>query len=93
VAVGLKASRIGQQDIHVFFDKATALPLRTFFKWTMNNGQEETFDFNVSDYKEFNGRKHFTKASLYHDGNVEWDAELSDFRWLEKLEATVFELP
>jgi hypothetical protein len=92
-AVALKVACKDQKDVHLFLDKATGLPLRAEFKIINNLQAEETVEFTFSDYKEFNSRKHFTKVELKLEGRAIMEAELSDFRWLDMLEAGVFERP
>src|SRR5262249_59829234 len=92
-AVGLKVGCKDQQDIHLFLDKATGLPLKAEFKFTDRMAQEQAMEFTFSEPKEFNGRKHFTKVALKVDGKATFEAELSDFRWVEKLEPAMFERP
>jgi hypothetical protein len=92
-AVGLKASVKDREDIHVFLDKATGLPLKTEFKMRKGDGQEHTLEFTVSDYKESEGRKHFTKVAASQDGKAIFEAEFSDIRWVDKLDASNFAKP
>jgi RNA polymerase sigma factor (sigma-70 family) len=92
-AVGLKVACKDEQDIHVFFDKATSLPLKAELKAPNRAGAEDALEFTFSDYKEFDGRKHFTKVGLKINGTAFFEVDLSDYRWLEKLEASTFERP
>ncbi|HEV3203611.1 MAG TPA: hypothetical protein VGY77_04480 [Gemmataceae bacterium] len=92
-ALGLKVACKDQQDIRVFLDKATGLPVKAEFNFSKSGGQEEALEFTVSDYKESNGIKHFSKVALKHNGTAIFEADLSDFKWVDKLEASVFEKP
>ncbi len=92
-AVGLKVACNGQDDIHVFLNKETGLPVKAEFKITYPQGQEEALEFAFSDYKEFNGRKHFTRVEGKQNGKALFEAELSDFRWLDRLDASIFARP
>jgi hypothetical protein len=46
-----------------------------------------------SDYKEFNGTKHFTKVALKQGGKPIFEAELSDVKSLDQIETNVFDKP
>jgi hypothetical protein len=91
-ALGLKVACKDQRDINVFLDKATGLPLKAEFNIS-KGGQEETVEFTFSDYKEFNGAKHFTKVALKQGGKPIFEADLSEFKWVDMIEANVFEKP
>jgi hypothetical protein len=91
-ALGLKVACKDQKDINVFLDKATGLPLKAEFNIS-KGGQEETVEFTFSDYKEFNGAKHFTKVALKQGGKPIFEADLSEFKWVDMIEANVFEKP
>jgi hypothetical protein len=83
-AVGLRVVCKDQKDINVFLDKATGLPLKTEFIFS-KGGQDETLEFMLSDYKEFNGAKHFTKVALKQNGKPkEYFDEWFDFAKREK---------
>src|SRR6516165_3133470 len=91
--VGVKAYCKDRQDIRVFLEKATGFPVKTEFNFVKEGGQEEALEFTVSDYKESNGIKHFSKVALKHNGNAIFEAELSDFKWVDTWEANTFAKP
>lgn len=91
-ALGLKVACKDQKDINVFLDKATGLPLKADFTFS-KGGQEETLEFMLSDYKDFNGAKHFTKVALKQNGKPIFEADLSEFKWVDKIDGNVFEKP
>jgi hypothetical protein len=92
-AVGLKVSVKDREDIHVFLDKETGLPLKTEFKMHRKNGRERMLEFTFSDYKEADGHKHFTKVAANQDGKAVFEAEFSEFRWVDSLDASIFARP
>lgn len=92
-AVGLKVATKDRADIHVFLDKKTSLPLKAEFTFTNKNGGDETLELRFSDYKESNGIKHFSKVVLKQKGKNVLEAEFSGFKWVDKLENSVFEKP
>jgi hypothetical protein len=91
-ALGIKVGCKDQKDINVFLDKASGLPLKAEVTFT-KRGQEETLEIMLSDYKEFDGAKHFTKVALRQNGKSILEAELSEFKWLDQIEANVFDKP
>jgi len=91
-AVGIKVGCKDQKDINVFLDKATGLPLKAEVTIS-KDGQDETVEFTLSEYKEFNGAKHFTKVAVKQNGKPILEAELSEFKWLDQIEANVFDKP
>jgi hypothetical protein len=91
-AVGIKVGGKDQKDINVFLDKTTGLPLKAEFAFT-KGGQDETVHVMLSEYKEFNGAKHFTKVELKQNGKPILEAEMSEFKWLDQIEASVFDKP
>ena len=91
-AVGVRVVCKDQKDINVFLDKATGLPLKAEFTFS-KGGQDETLEFMFSDYKEFRGTKHFTKAALKQGGKPIFEAELSELKWLDQIETSVFDKP
>jgi hypothetical protein len=91
--VGLKVASKDREDIHVFLDKATGLPRKAEFKMRKDGGRESTLEFMFSAYKETDGRKHFTKVAAKQDDKAIFEAELSEFRWLDSLDASIFARP
>src|SRR5262245_39547242 len=91
-AVGIKVGCKDQKDINVFLDKTTGLPLKAEFTFS-KGGQEETLEFTLSEYKEFDGARHFTKVALKQNGKPIFEAEMSEFKWLDQIESNVFDKP
>jgi outer membrane lipoprotein-sorting protein len=95
-AVGVRVSREGHRDISVYFDKVSGLPCKTetVVKNIENGGdqevQQEAF---ASDYKEFDGVKHYTKSVMKRDGKRFVDVEFSEIRPAEKLDDSIFARP
>jgi hypothetical protein len=92
-ALGLKVACKDQQDIQVFLDKTTGLPLQAKVNITDEHDKEATLEFTFSEFKEFNGRKHFTRVVAKREGVTLFEAEFSEFRWLDKLDAKTFDRP
>jgi hypothetical protein len=90
--VGLRISRKDRPDVNVFFDKKTNLPLKADVRITSPGGQEAEVEMFLSEHKEFDGLKHFTKAAFKAAGE-EFVMVLSDIQPQEKLDASLFERP
>lgn len=91
-AVGIKVGCKDQKDINVFLDKTTGLPLKAELAFT-KGGQDETVEVLLSEYKEFNGAKHFIKVELKQNGKPILEAEMIEFKWLDQIEASIFDKP
>ncbi len=93
LAVGVLVERKGYTDLSVFFDKKTGLLVKTEARLKLPDEREVIVVFLVSDYKDFDGLKHFTQFTLEVDGAKLFDAELSDIRALGELDDSVFAKP
>jgi hypothetical protein len=91
-ALGIRVGCKDQKDVNVFLDKTTGLPLKAEVTFT-KRGQEENLEIMFSDFKEFDGAKHFTKVALKQNGKPILEAEMSEFKWLDQIESNVFDKP
>jgi RNA polymerase sigma factor (sigma-70 family) len=93
-AVGLKVACTDRPDVQVYLDKATGLPVKAALTISADNGRKDAaMEFFFGGYKDFDGRKHFTRVEARQDGQPLFEAEFSDFRWLDRLEAATFDRP
>jgi outer membrane lipoprotein-sorting protein len=94
-AVGVRVSHKGHRDINLFFDKKTGLLLKSerTIKDTMMGGKERTQETVYSDYKEFDGRKQYTKIVIKRDGEKYVESEMSDFERKDKIDDAQFAKP
>jgi hypothetical protein len=91
-AVGLRISRKESPDLSIFFSKKTHLPLKAETRLTDPRGKEIDMEIQFSDYKDFDGLKHFTKVTFKVEGkNVVM--EVSELRPGAKLDANSFAMP
>jgi hypothetical protein len=93
--VAVKVTRDKKPAMTLYFDKESGLLVKRdviardeFQKW-----KEVLDEAYFSDYKETDGRKHFTKLKVVRDGKTMIEATLSDAREAEKLDAKLFEKP
>lgn len=91
-AVGVQVGRASMPDINLFFDKRTGLPVKSEMR-IRDSGQEYFSEFVYSDYKEFEGLKHFTKMTLSKDGKAFGEKEWTEIKPLEKLDDSTFAKP
>ena len=92
-ALGIKVTCPSGKDFTIYFDKESALPVRTVAKVLGFDGQEFTMETNLSDYKEFDGIKKATKSESKRDGEEFIKGEISDFKVLDKVDPKTFTEP
>jgi hypothetical protein len=91
-AVGIQITHKDHKDVNLFFDKDNGLPLRSETRLTLPGDREVTVEYHFSDYKEFDGIKHFSKIVVKADGK-EFVIELTEVRGQEKLDEGLFAKP
>jgi hypothetical protein len=91
-AVGIRIAHKDHKDLNLFFDKENGLPVKSEVRLTMLGGQEVTVEYHFSDYKDFDGIKHFSKITLKADGK-EFVTELTEIKAGEKLDESLFAKP
>jgi outer membrane lipoprotein-sorting protein len=93
-AVGVKVSAKGYRDVNLYFDKQNGLLVKveTRVKDEMS-GQEVKQESFLSDYKEANGLKYPAKLLIKRDGQKYVEAENHDYKFVEKLDDSLFEKP
>ncbi|MFQ3592909.1 MAG: hypothetical protein SNJ82_06925 [Gemmataceae bacterium] len=93
-AIGIKASRKGEPDLDLWFDAKTHLPLRVEYRFTKPGETAETsLRGTFSEYRKMAGRKHFTKMSVYQDGNLALEMERSEIENAESFAEETFARP
>ena len=92
-AVGLRVKHAKHEEVLLFFEKETGLPIKT--KVSINSGTDakRTYEFFFRDYKEFQGVKHFTKIEMHHDGKRMGEYHINELKLLEKTEPGAFDRP
>jgi hypothetical protein len=91
-AVGLSISRKGRPDVSLFFDKKNGLPVKSATRLKTPDRQEKDFEFLFTDYKDFDGLKHFTKITVRVDGQ-DYVTELSEVQVHDELDSSLFGRP
>jgi hypothetical protein len=91
--VAVKVTRDKQPATTLYFDKASGLLVKseTTVKDEFQKWKEVPTESYFSDYKESNGKKHFTALKIVRDGKPMIEATLSDAKEAEKLDPKLFE--
>ncbi len=92
-AAVLKVTGPDGKDFTLYFDKASGLPVRLLAKVIGWNGEEFVQDSTYSDYKDFGGIKKASKTSVKRDGEDFLEAEVTEFKVLDKVPADTFAEP
>ncbi len=92
-AVVTKVTGPDGKDFKLFFDKKNHLPVKAIASVRSFNGEEFTQETTYSDFKEFGGIKKATKHEAKRDGNTFVDAEIIEFKALDKVDPGIFAEP
>lgn len=94
-AIGVRVEHKGYRDISLYFDKENYLLLKmeTRIKDPLRGGEEIAAETLYGDYKNVDGVMTAHKITIKYDGKVYIDSEITDVKYSEKLEDTVFEKP
>jgi hypothetical protein len=93
LAVGIKGTGPDGKDFTIYFDKETGVPVRLVAKMTGFAGEEFTMETNFANYKEFDGIQKATKVDSKRDGEKFLEAELTEFKIIDKVDAATFDQP
>ncbi len=92
-AAVVKATGPDGKDFTLFFDKESGLLVKMVAKVFGMQGDEFTQETTFANYRDFGGTKQATKRSSKRDGEKFLDAEVSDFKILDKVDAKAFSQP
>jgi hypothetical protein len=94
-AAGVKVSHKGHQDIKLYFDKDTNLLVKVELrvKASEQGYKEVTQETFLKDWKDVDGIKVVQKVVDKRDGKLYIEEEVSDVKYLEKVEAKLFGKP
>lgn len=94
-AVGVKVSHKGRRDIQLYFDKESGRLIKGAMKVKdqMTGGQEVDQEVLYSNHKEISGRLVPMKAVINREGKLYIEAEITEYKRLEKLDDKVFTKP
>jgi hypothetical protein len=93
-AVGVRVASKGHRDINLFFDKESGLLVKVEHRaLDALTKQEVSQEEILSDYKDYAGIKRPGKALVLHDGKKFLDAEVTEFKIVDKFDPGVFAKP
>jgi len=92
-AVGVKVTGPDGKDFSIFFDKESGLPVKVVAKVLDFMGNEFNQETVLDGYKDFDGIKKATKTETKRDGEKFLDAEISEFKVLDKVDPKTFAKP
>ncbi len=93
-AVGLKVTSKDRRDVNLFFDKETALLVKSETQVVDEDTQKEMTEVSYfTDYKEVQGVKTAMKFRTTRDGKPHLDVEVAEITYHEKLGDDVFGRP
>ena len=90
-ALGLKVSSKGRRDVSLYFDKETALVVKTAYSaYDAIADKEVAQEQTYRDFKEQDGIKYPTKSMVSQDGKKFMEIEMVEYKCLEKLDNSAF---
>jgi hypothetical protein len=92
-ATGIKAKGPDGKDFTIYFDKESGVPVKLIANVTGFMGEEFKMETSFANYKEFDGIQKATKVASKRDGETFLDAELTEFKVVDKVDASTFDQP
>jgi hypothetical protein len=93
-AVGILVASKGHKDISLFFDKKSGLLVKMERRaLDAMSGQEFTQETILKDYHEVQGMQEAKKTLIYRDGKKFIEAEVIDFKFVDKFDDSTFAKP
>jgi hypothetical protein len=92
-AVGIEVTAPDGKDFKLYFDKESGLPVKQVAKVAGFMGGEFNQETTYGGYKDFGGIKRATKILSKRDGERFMDVALTEFKVLDKVDATTFDEP
>jgi outer membrane lipoprotein-sorting protein len=93
--IGVRVEHKGYRDINLYFDKETYLLLKmeTRIKDPLRGGEEIAAETLYGDYKDVDGVMTAHKVTIKYDGKTFIESEITDMKYVEKLDENIFERP
>jgi hypothetical protein len=93
-ALGVKATDTDGKHFTIYFDKESGLPVKLTATVVGFDGQQEhKQETTYSGYKDFDGIKKATKIESKRDGEPFIDADITEFKVLDKVDPATFSEP
>lgn len=93
--IGMRVEHKGYRDISLYFDKETNLlvKMETRIKDPLRGGEEIAAETLYNDYKNVDGVMTAHKVTIKWDGKVYIEDEVTEMKYAEKIDDSVFEKP
>lgn len=92
--VGIKVSSKGHKDVHLYFDKASGLLVKTERRALDSTSKKEVLQEEFfSDFKEVHGIRRPMKLVVHQEGKKFMEGEMIDIKQIDKFDASVFAKP
>jgi hypothetical protein len=92
-AVGVRVESKGHKDVNLYFDKKTGLLVKSERRALDDAEKEVTEETFYSNYKDVSGVKVPMKVVVHHDGKKHLEMEMTEYRFLDKLDDSEFARP
>jgi hypothetical protein len=94
-AAGVKVSHAGQGDVSLYFDKQNGLLVKSEYRAKAQDlgGKEALYETFYQNYQKVEGAQVPTKFFMNRDGKRFIEAEVSEFKPADKLDAKLFAKP
>jgi len=89
----IKVTAPDGKDFKLYFDKENGLPVKLAATVVGFGGNAFSLETTYSDYKDFDGIKKATKVSSTRDGEKFMEAEITEFKVLDKVDPETFAQP
>jgi len=91
--LGVKASMKGRPDVRLFFDKETGLLVKTEHALDDGAGKQVLQEEMYGDFDDVGGVRRPMKVSAYRNGKKVMEAEVTDVKYLDKVDDAEFAKP
>lgn len=92
-AAAIRVSRAKHNDIRLFFDKISGLPVKSETQLKGRNGDEVKCEIFFGDYKVFDGVKHFTRLQVRYAGEDVMEITIKELNLSDKFDPKTFAKP
>jgi hypothetical protein len=92
-AAGIKATGPDGKDFRIYFDRESGLPVKLLAEVMGVGGGTFPYEATYANYKDFGGIKKATKITIKRDGQPYLEQEITDFKFVDRLEEKAFLKP
>ena len=92
-AVGVKATAKGRREVRLFFNRESGLLIKTEHAMDDGAGKEVVQEEMYSDFQDVEGYRRPMKMAVYRNGKKIMEAEVTDVKYLDKVDEAEFTKP